>query len=71
MRAKRDHQFYETEVLELISECTHGSEFDHEEFDNKVSGLKAAALVDGMRPEDFNDIVAKAFKTVPQKANVA
>ena len=71
MRTKRDLNFYEAEVLELITECTHGDEFDREEFDNKVSGLKAAALVDGLRPESFNKIVTDAFKKQPSKVEAA
>lgn len=68
MRAKRDQSFYESEVLEFISECTHGGEFDVEEFDNKISGLKAAALVDGFIPEDFNKLVNQALHATKVKA---
>lgn len=69
MRPKRDRSFYSFEVQELISECTHGGEFDSEEFDNKISGLKAAALVDGLDPQDFNSLVQQALK--PSKLKVA
>lgn len=53
MRPPKDQNFYRHEILELITECTHNGELDKEEFDNKVTGLKAAALVDGHESKWF------------------
>lgn len=61
MREPKDQNFYQFEVYELISECTHGGELDTEEFNNKVSGLKAAALVDGHDPKWFMSMVAQCL----------
>lgn len=60
-REPKDRNFYRFEVYELISECTHNGELDQEEFDNKVSGLKAAALVDGHDAFWFMDMVSQCL----------
>lgn len=62
MRQKRSVEFYREKITELISECTHGTEFDHEEFENLVSGLQAAASVDGLKKAEFDSLVTEAMK---------
>jgi|DeeseametaMP2916_FD_contig_21_328860_length_481_multi_8_in_0_out_0_1 hypothetical protein len=70
MNTKRCPEFYKERILEMMSECVHSGEFDHEEFENKVSGLKAAAVVDGLSQESFSGLVSTALKEgwiTPQK----
>lgn len=66
MREPKDQNFYQYEVYELISECTHGGELDKEEFDNKISGLKAAALVDGHDHKWFMNMVSQCLFPVEE-----
>jgi hypothetical protein len=70
-REPKDQNFYRLEVYELISECTHNGEFDKDEFDNKVSGLKAAALVDGHDAGWFMEMVSQCLfpcdEAIPSK----
>lgn len=61
MRDPKDKNFYQFQVYELISECTHGGELDQEEFNNKISGLKAAALVDGHDAKWFMGMVSQCL----------
>ena len=68
MRQKRDLYFYEEQVFEFISECTHSGHLDYEEFENKISGLATAAQVDGIEKDKFNQLVAKALKNNQDQA---
>lgn len=53
----RKKEFYQEKLEEMIHECVHSGELDSEEFENKVSGLKAAALVDGLSHDQFKGLV--------------
>lgn len=59
MRPGRDRAFYIQEIHEFISECTHGGVMDEEEFKNKISGLQAAAFVDGFNQVEFQKWVSE------------
>jgi len=61
-RTKRSKDFYFNQIKELIMECTHNEVFDSEEFNNKISGLQAAALVDGLCPIEFEHMINQTFK---------
>lgn len=62
MRTKHDLSFYQSEILEFINDCTHDGELDIEEFDNKITGLQAAALVDGIEKKTFQEMVHQGLK---------
>ncbi len=62
MRTKHDLDFYENEIFEFINECTHDGELDIKEFDNKITGLQAAALVDGIEKPVFQKMVQVGLK---------
>lgn len=56
-RPQRSTEFYYQEIQELISDCTHSGVLDEEEFHNKISGLQAAASVDGLCPIEFKRMI--------------
>ncbi len=62
MRLKRSLEFYQQKLFEMISECTHGGELDLEEFEGLVSGLQAAASVDGFQDQEFQSLVQISLK---------
>jgi hypothetical protein len=51
--------YFRSEVFEVYSECTHRGALDLEEFCNKVTGVWAAAQVDGVCESDFQDLVSE------------
>lgn len=58
-RTPREASFYQEQILEILSECTHGGVLSLEEFDCKISGLFAAAKVDGFNLKEFTGWVEK------------
>lgn len=56
-RPHRSKEFYHAEIQEYIIECTHDGHLDEEEFFNKISGLQAAAGIDGVCPVEFQQMI--------------
>ena len=61
-RPQRSRDFYQSEIVEFIIECTHDGVLDEEEFHNKISGLQAAASVDGLCPIEFQQMIQKSLQ---------
>lgn len=61
-RPQRDKDFYFFEISEYISDCTHNGVLDEEEFHNKISGLQAAASVDGICPVEFKQMIQQSLQ---------
>ncbi len=53
--------FYRHEMIEIISECTHSDELFYDEFENKISGLWAAAYREGIEETEFNSILEEVY----------
>jgi len=53
--------FYRHEMMEILSECTHSEELSYDEFQNKISGLWAAAYKEGLEEVEFNHILEEVF----------
>ena len=49
--------FYRHEMVEILTECTHSNELYYEEFENKISGLWAAAYREGLEEHDFDGLL--------------
>lgn len=54
----RSASFFKSEVLEVLGECTHNGDLDLDEFCNKITGVWAAAQVDGVEAQEFEELVA-------------
>ncbi len=53
--------FYRHEMVEILSECTHSNELYYEEFENKISGLWAAAYREGLEEKEFNGLLREVL----------
>lgn len=55
----RSLSFFRSEVSEVYSECTHRGILDLDEFCNKISGVWAAAQVQGVQKEEFISLISE------------
>jgi hypothetical protein len=53
--------FYRREMTEILSECTHSNELYFEDFENKISGLWAAAYREGLEERDFYQLLSEVI----------
>ncbi len=53
--------FYRQEIFEILSECTHSEELYFDEFENKISGLWAAAFREGVEEVEFHGLLEEAI----------
>ncbi len=56
---KRPVSYFRSEVIEVCSECTHSGALDLDEFCNKITGVWAAAQVDGVAESEFENLIAE------------
>ena len=53
--------FYRHEMHEILIECTHSDELYLDEFENKISGLWAAAYREGVEEGEFHKLLDEVF----------
>lgn len=63
-------EFYHHEASEILSECTHGDELYFDDFENKISGLWAAAYRDGVTEGDFQSMISEVYPEREVKFNL-